>query len=85
MARPLVATDAPGCRNLVESGETGFRCEVRSGRSLAEAMFKIVDLSPNERAAMGRRARQMVEERYSDERVNEAYLAVLTTGKGAAA
>ena len=24
----------------------------------------------------------MVEERYSDERVNEAYLAVLTTGKG---
>ncbi len=34
---------------------------------------------------MGRRARQMVEERYSDERVNEAYLAVLTTGKGVAA
>lgn len=82
MARPLVATDAPGCRDLVEFGVTGFLCEVRSGRSLAEAMSRIACLSPDGRAAMGGRARQMVEERYSDERVNEAYLAVLTTGKG---
>ena len=85
MARPLVATDAPGCRNLVEPGETGFLCEVRSAQSLAEAMSKIAGLSPGQREEMGKRARQMVEERYSDERVNEAYLAVLTTGKGAAA
>ena len=82
MARPLVATDAPGCRNLVEPGETGFLCEVRSGRSLAEAMSKIAGLSPGQRAEMGKRARQMVEDRYSDERVNEAYLVVLMTGKG---
>lgn len=85
MARPLVATDAPGCRNLVEPDETGFFCEVRSGRSLAEAMSKIAGLSPGQREEMGKRARQMVEDRYSDERVNEAYLVVLTTGKGAAA
>ncbi len=46
MARPLVATDAPGCRNLVEPGVTGFLCEVRSGPSLAEAMSRIAGLSP---------------------------------------
>ena len=30
MGRPLIATDAPGCRNLVEPGVTGFLCDVRS-------------------------------------------------------
>ena len=79
MARPLVATDAPGCRNLVEPGNTGFLCEVRSGPSLAEAMSRIAGLSSDNRVAMGKRARKMVEDRYSDERVNNAYLMALRT------
>ena len=77
MGRPLIATDAPGCRDLVEPEVTGYLCQVRSGPSLAETMEKFACLSPDERAAMGRQARQMVEDRFSDERVNEAYLKVL--------
>ena len=38
MGRALIATDAPGCRNVVEPGVTGFLCEVRSAVSLADAM-----------------------------------------------
>ena len=77
MGRPLIATDAPGCRDLVEPEVTGYLCELRSGPSLAAAMGKFARLSPDERAAMGGRARQMVEDRFSDEGVNEAYLKVL--------
>jgi glycosyltransferase involved in cell wall biosynthesis len=77
MGRPLIATDAPGCRNLVETGVTGFLCDVRSAASLAGAMERFLRLTLDERAEMGGRARQMVEERFSDERVNEAYLQVL--------
>ena len=77
MGRPLIATDAPGCRNLIEPGVTGFRCAVRSAPSLASAMEDFLRLTPDERAEMGGRARQMVEERFSDDRVNEAYLQVL--------
>ena len=77
MGRPLIATDAPGCRTLIEPGVTGFLCDVRSGSSLASAMEDFLRLAPDERADMGGRARQMVEERFSDERVNEAYLQVL--------
>jgi glycosyltransferase involved in cell wall biosynthesis len=77
MGRPLIATDAPGCRNLIEPGVTGFPCDVRSGSSLASAMERLLRLTPDERAEMGGRARQMVEERFSDEHVNEAYLQVL--------
>lgn len=77
MGRALIATDAPGCRNLVDPGVTGFLCGVRSALSLADAMESFLRLTPDERVEMGRRARQMVEERFSDERVNEAYLKVL--------
>lgn len=77
MGRALIATDAPGCRNVVEPGVTGFLCEVRSAASLADAMERFLRLTPDERSKMGRSARQMVEERFSDERVNEAYLTAL--------
>ena len=77
MGRPLIATDAPGCRNLVEPGVTGFMCDVQSAASLAGAMESFLHLTPDERVEMGRRARQMVEERFSDERINEAYLVIL--------
>ena len=82
MGRALVATDAPGCRNLVEAGVTGFLCDVRSAASLAGAMERFLRLTPDERVEMGGRARQMVEERFSDEHVNDAYLKVLQGMKG---
>jgi glycosyltransferase involved in cell wall biosynthesis len=77
MGRALVATDAPGCRNLVDPGITGYLCDVRSAPSLAGAMENFLRLTPDQRVEMGGRARQMVEERFSDERVNKAYLEVL--------
>ena len=77
MGRALIATDAPGCRNVIEPGVTGFLCEVRSAASLADAMERFLRLTPDERFKMGRSARKMVEERFSDERVNEAYLKAL--------
>jgi glycosyltransferase involved in cell wall biosynthesis len=77
MGRPLIATDAPGCRHVVEPGVTGFMCDVQSAASLAGAMDSFLHLTPDERVEMGRRARQMVEERFNDERINEAYLVIL--------
>ena len=44
-------------------------------------MERFLRLTPDERVEMGGRARQMVEERFSDERVSEAYLAVLEEGR----
>ena len=37
MGRPIVATDVPGCREVVENGVTGLLCEVKSADSLAAA------------------------------------------------
>ena len=35
MGRPLIATDVPGCRDVVEHEVNGLLCEVRSATSLA--------------------------------------------------
>ena len=77
MARPLIATDAPGCREVVEDGVNGYLCAVRDPISLAHAMSRFADLSPTERLAMGNRARAKVQDRFSEELVVDTYLAAL--------
>ncbi len=87
MGRPLIATDVPGCRELVEDGVTGLLCEARDSASLTEAMKKFARLSPEQRCGMGRAARKAVEQRFSEEIVLQAYLdalAELTPGMRAA-
>jgi glycosyltransferase involved in cell wall biosynthesis len=77
MGRPLVATDVPGCRQLVEPGVTGFLCQVRDSNSLAKAMKSIIKLTVAEREQMGAAARRKVEQGYSQTVVISAYLEAL--------
>ena len=74
MARPLIATDVPGCREVVEDGVNGFLCAVQDPRSLADAMAKFAQLPMADREAMGAASRRKVQERFSEEVVIQAYL-----------
>jgi glycosyltransferase involved in cell wall biosynthesis len=73
MGKPLIATDVPGCRELVREGETGFFAEPRSGLSLEAALRKAIDLGRAKAEAMGRRGRKLVVAEYADERIAEIY------------
>lgn len=53
MARPVIATDVPGCRAVVDREVSGFLCEVRSADSLAAAIERFLALAPGARAAIG--------------------------------
>ena len=77
MGRPLVAADVPGCRDVVEDGVNGFLCVVRDAASLASAMRRLAELSPERRNEMGAAGRRKVEEQFSEEFVVRAYLDVL--------
>jgi glycosyltransferase involved in cell wall biosynthesis len=79
MARPLVTTDVPGCREVVENGVNGLLCEVRNARSLAEAMRSLIRMPPEERSKMGLASRKLAEDRFSEERVVQAYLDALNS------
>lgn len=74
MARPMIATDVPGCSAVVVDGENGFLCSARSPSSLAEAMERMLRLTLPERQAMGRKARDLVERQFDQRLVVEAYL-----------
>ncbi len=77
MARPLIASDVPGCRDVVDDGVTGLLCEVHSSTSLAAAMERMVTMAPGDRAAMGAAGRRKVEAEYDQRLVADAYLAEL--------
>lgn len=77
MGRPLIATDVPGCREIVEEGRNGLLCVVKDARSLASAMRRFAGMSLEDRIAMGKAARRKVQEEFSEERVIRAYLDAL--------
>ncbi len=80
MARPLLATDVPGCRAVVRDGVNGYLCEARSATALAAAMRRIVAMQPAARSALGRNARSGVEQDYDERLVIAAYCAALGLG-----
>lgn len=73
MGRPVITTDAPGCRETVEHGRNGFLVPVRDPRALAEAMLRFIE-QPELIESMGRESRRMAEERFDVYKVNAVML-----------
>jgi glycosyltransferase involved in cell wall biosynthesis len=73
MAKPLIATDVTGCRNLVEDGITGYLCEVRNPESLAEKMIQLYNLAEQKRLEMGNMGREKMIKEYQKKIVLNAY------------
>jgi len=73
--RPLLASDVPGCREIVLHGDNGLLFEVDNPAALADAMEAII-ADPALRLKMGQCGRQMVEERFSSRSIGQATVAV---------
>ncbi len=73
MGKPLIATDVPGCRNVVVHGSNGFLCREKSSEELAKCLTKFMDLSHDERTKMGLNSRSIMEERYNEQFVISSY------------
>lgn len=77
MGRPMVATDVPGCRDVVKHGRTGLLCEARNPRALAEAMERMAYLDAPARMVMGAAARELAETRFDATLIVRQYLDLL--------
>jgi glycosyltransferase involved in cell wall biosynthesis len=73
--RPIVTTDAPGCREIVRDGVNGILVPVKDVDSLANAIRTLLN-APEMRMRMGQSGRQLVKERFSMEQVIGETLAV---------
>ena len=73
--RPLIATDVPGCREIVRHGHNGLLVPLRDAAGLANAIEHLLG-DTDLRRAMGQRGRQMVESEFSEAMVALQTLAV---------
>lgn len=74
MARPLIATNVTGCRDIVDDGVNGFLCKVRDGKDLAEKMKKMMNLSAAEREKMGAKGREKMIREFDKKIVVKTYI-----------
>ena len=70
-ARPLVATDVPGCRAVVADGETGILVPPDDAAALASALEKLLK-DREMRLRMGAAARRTAETRFSADAIGHA-------------
>ena len=69
MGRPIITTDAPGCRETVDHGVNGYLVPVKSVDALENAMRKLI-INPKLFFEMGKESRRIVEEKYDVHNVN---------------
>ena len=74
MGRPLVATDVPGCREVVEDGVNGLLCKPFDAQDLADKMESMLQMRPEQRAEMGRLGRDKMERAFDEQLVIKKYL-----------
>ena len=74
MGRPIITTDAVGCRDVVDDGVNGYLCKVRDAFDLSEKMRQMLNLSKQQHAEMGLQGRKKIERVYDEKFVLQAYL-----------
>ena len=79
MARPIITTNAVGCREVVDDGVNGYLCQVRDAKDLADKMEQMLLLSPEHRTEMGLRGRAKMEAEFDEQIVIQKYLAAIQT------
>jgi glycosyltransferase involved in cell wall biosynthesis len=75
MAKPIVATDLPGCREIVYNGRNGLLVPARDPQALSEAIETLVK-DPQLRSRMGAEGRAIALENYTNDIVNGMILRV---------
>jgi glycosyltransferase involved in cell wall biosynthesis len=74
MGKPLIATNVPGCKDVVKDGYNGFLCEVKDAVSLANAMEKIIILDEKSIEKLGKNSRQYMIENFDEKKVIKIYI-----------
>ena len=73
MERPIITTDVPGCRDVVDHGVSGLLVPLRDGRAL-ELAIRLLVANPELARRFGQAARRKVVEEFQVSLVNERTL-----------
>jgi glycosyltransferase involved in cell wall biosynthesis len=73
VGKPIITTDAVGCREVVDDGINGFLCEPRNVNDLKDKMEKMLLLSEAERLKMGCNGRNKALKQFDEKIVIDRY------------
>ena len=82
-AKPIVATDVPGCKQVVEHNVNGLLCRLKDAGDLAEKMKAISRLRDHTLLQFGENGRKKMEEEFDESRVIGKYLDAITASRKA--
>lgn len=73
MGRPIITTDAPGCRETVINGVNGYLVNPKSVDDLVKAMENFIN-NPDSISKMGENSRQIAENKFDVQSINRKML-----------
>ena len=76
MAKPIITTSVPGCRDTVVEGVNGFLIPPRDPKALAASMMRFIE-NPESVSLMGAESRKLAELRYNERAINSQLLCEL--------
>lgn len=74
MAKIIITTNSPGCRDVVEDGVTGYLCEAANVDDLYEKMVKVIDSGSEAHSVMGKKSREHILNNFDENVVINSYL-----------
>lgn len=81
MARPVIVSNIPGCKEGVFDQKTGYLVKVKDSHDLFEKVNQFYQLSYNDKKQMGLNARQLMEDKFNKHNVVEATMDALMRAK----
>jgi len=82
MAKPLIATNVPGCNDVTINGYNGLLCKVKDSNDLALKMEEILSMPVTRIRAMGQNSRRHIAMKYEERFVVDKYLQAINNIAG---
>ena len=76
--KPIVTTDAPGCRSTIKEGQNGILVPVKDAIALADALEKLI-LDKELRLRMGKASREIAVQYFSREKIISEIVKIYNT------
>jgi glycosyltransferase involved in cell wall biosynthesis len=77
--RPIVATDVPGCHQVVVHNYNGLLCESKNADDLAEKMKTMATMDEQSLRTMGENGRSKMEREFSEGTVIRKYVETINS------
>ncbi|MCK1192660.1 glycosyltransferase family 4 protein [Streptococcus uberis] len=79
IGRPIITTNRPGCREVIDDGMNGYLVEQKNSQDLIEKVEKFLNLTQEEKIELGHNARAKVEKEFDRQIIVEQYMKDIVT------